>query len=76
MAADHDSVKLVFHPAAESPDEHAPGVAPWERTPPGITVSELIARVGDLKVPDDGYADNLEGVQASQPLAEMPEWPD
>ena len=43
---------------------------------PGITVSELVARVGDLKVPDGGFADNLEAVQAEQGLAEITEWPD
>ena len=43
---------------------------------PGITVSEFIARAGDLKVPDDGFADRLEAVQAEQGLAEIAEWPD
>lgn len=45
-------------------------------TKPGITVSEFIARVGDLKMPGDGFADALEAIQAEQGLAEMPEWPD
>ena len=43
---------------------------------PGITVSELIARVGDLEMPGDGFADDLEAVQAAQGLVEVPEWPD
>lgn len=43
---------------------------------PGITVSELISLIGDLSMPGDGFADDLEAVQAAQPLAEMPEWPD
>jgi prevent-host-death family protein len=43
---------------------------------PGITVSEFIARAGDLKLRDDGFADNLEAVQAEQGLAEITEWPD
>ena len=45
-------------------------------TRPGITVSELIARVGDLKLHDAEFADNLEAVQAEQGLAEITEWPD
>ena len=45
-------------------------------TKPGITVSELVARVGDLKLLDGGFADNLEAVQAEQGLAEITEWPD
>ena len=45
-------------------------------TRPGITVSELIARVGDLKMPGGEFADNLEAVQAEQGLAEIVEWPD
>ena len=43
---------------------------------PGITVRELIAQVGDLQMPGDGFADDLEAVQAAQGLAEVPEWPD
>ena len=43
---------------------------------PGITLSELIAQVGDLVPPGDGFADDLEAVQAAQGLAEVPEWPD
>lgn len=43
---------------------------------PGITVSDFIARAGDLKLHDDGFADNLEAVQAEQGLAEITEWPD
>lgn len=50
-------------------------VAPAD-TRPGITVSELIARVGDLKVPNGDFADNLEAVQAEQGLVEITEWPD
>lgn len=34
--------------------------------PPGITIDELVARVGDLNMPRDGYADSLEAVQARQ----------
>lgn len=44
--------------------------------PPGITGSELIAEIGNLPFPGDGFADDLEAVQAEQGLAEFPEWPD
>jgi prevent-host-death family protein len=43
---------------------------------PGITVKELVARIGDLEMPGDGFADDLEAVQAEQGIAEFPEWPD
>ncbi len=42
---------------------------------PGITVRELIERIGDLRSPGEGFADDLEAVQASQEPAQMPEWP-
>jgi antitoxin (DNA-binding transcriptional repressor) of toxin-antitoxin stability system len=45
------------------------------RNKPGITARELIAQVGNLKFPGDGFGDDLEAVQSSQPPAEMPEWP-
>lgn len=44
-------------------------------TKPGITARELIARVGNLKFPGNGFGDDLEAVQSAQPLAEVPEWP-
>jgi antitoxin (DNA-binding transcriptional repressor) of toxin-antitoxin stability system len=43
---------------------------------PGITAQELIARVGNLPLPGEGFADDLEAIQAAQGVAEMPEWPD
>jgi antitoxin (DNA-binding transcriptional repressor) of toxin-antitoxin stability system len=46
------------------------------RAKPGITARELIAQVGNLKFPGDGFGDDLEAVQSAQPVAEMPEWPD
>lgn len=45
------------------------------RTKPGITARELVDQVGNLKFPGGGFGDALEAVQASQPPAEMPEWP-
>ena len=43
--------------------------------PPGITVRELIGRLGDLASPGDGFADDLEAIQAAQPSDEAPAWP-
>lgn len=34
----------------------------------GLTLQELIARVGDIYMPGDGFADAVEEVQASQPM--------
>lgn len=45
-------------------------------TPPkGITLQELIDRVGDIYMPGDGFADAVEEAQANQGKAEFPEWP-
>lgn len=41
----------------------------------GITLAALIAQVGDLGMPGDGFADDLEAIQASQDEAELREWP-
>lgn len=43
---------------------------------PGITWSEFVAKVGDLKMPGDGFADDLESIQAAQGIAEIAKWPD
>ena len=51
-------------------------IAPPQRSPPGITVAELIARIGDLKTPGDGFADDVEEAIAAQGYATAPEWPD
>lgn len=32
--------------------------------PSGITVAELVARIGNLPIPDDDFADDLERIQA------------
>lgn len=76
MAADDDSVKLDAHATGESLDDKPLSVPPSERVPPGITIEELIAAVGNLELPGGGFADALEAVQAAQPLTEMPDWPD
>jgi hypothetical protein len=76
MAADDDSVKSSSNPTTEAPIAESSGVSPWDRTPPGITIAELIAAVGNLEMPGDAFADALEAVQAAQPLAETPKLPD
>ena len=43
--------------------------------PLGISARELIARLGDLALPGDGFADDLEAIQAAQPPAEAAAWP-
>lgn len=42
----------------------------------GTSWEEFKSRVGDLELPGDGFADDLEAIQAAQGIAEMPEWPD
>lgn len=42
----------------------------------GITVDELVSRIGNLQMPGDGFGDVLEAIHASQGYAEVPEWPD
>jgi antitoxin (DNA-binding transcriptional repressor) of toxin-antitoxin stability system len=41
----------------------------------GITYADLLARVGDLHLPDPEFADDLEEIHRAQPRAEFPEWP-
>ena len=41
----------------------------------GVTVRELVARLGHLAMPGEGFADDLEAIQSSQPAAEIREWP-
>ena len=41
----------------------------------GITLREVAARLGDLSLPGEGFAEDLEAVQSSQPLAGVPPWP-
>jgi antitoxin (DNA-binding transcriptional repressor) of toxin-antitoxin stability system len=40
------------------------------------TWGEVVARLGDLEPPGEGFADDFEAIQASQPPAEIREWPD
>jgi antitoxin (DNA-binding transcriptional repressor) of toxin-antitoxin stability system len=46
------------------------------RNIPHVTLDDVIAKVGDLRMPGDGFADDLEVIQAEQGVAEFPEWPD
>lgn len=46
------------------------------RPPGGVTLREIIDRVGDLEMPGDGFADDLEAVHAAQGYARIPEWPE
>ena len=39
-----------------------------------ITLGEVAARLGDLSLPGDRFAEDLEAVQASQPQPGTPEW--
>jgi len=43
---------------------------------PSPTVADFFALLDRLPRPDDRFADDLALVQATQPLAESPEWPD
>ena len=54
-----------------------PGLAACEPThiQSGTTRSEFVAKVGDLRMPGDGFADDLEAIQKEQGTAEMPELP-
>ena len=50
------------------------GIAPVSTTL-GITAGELVARLGDLPLPYDGFADDLEAIQVGQAKVEFREWP-
>ncbi len=43
--------------------------------PPAISVDELVALVGNLRMPE-GMADDLEAIHAAQGFSKAPEWPD
>lgn len=40
-----------------------------------ITLREVAIRLSDLNLPGDGFAEDLEAAQASQPQVEAPPWP-
>ncbi len=39
-----------------------------------ISMGELLERLGDLSLPGEGFADDLETIQASQPREGSPIW--
>jgi prevent-host-death family protein len=41
-------------------------LAPVEPVP-AITLSQLVGRLGDVSLPGEGFADDLEAIQSSQP---------
>lgn len=41
----------------------------------GVSVGELFERLRTISMPDEGFADDLEEIQATQPKVEFPEWP-
>jgi antitoxin (DNA-binding transcriptional repressor) of toxin-antitoxin stability system len=41
----------------------------------GITVAELFERLRTISLPDEGFADAVEAIQAAQPKVEFPQWP-
>ena len=51
-----------------------PAAAVEATAPVGITIEELAARLGDLKFPGDGFADDLEEIQKSQPMIGPSPW--
>ena len=63
--------RFAIHRDGESIAILAPPIAKL-----GITARELIAQVGNLEMPGDGFADDLEAIQAAQGYPEFPEWPD
>ena len=44
-------------------------------SPPGKTVGDLFDLLRRIGVPDEGFANDLEAIQANQPKADFSEWP-
>ena len=42
---------------------------------PGCTLADLVSRLGDLDLPGEGFADDLEAIQSSQPTENAIKWP-
>ncbi len=61
--------------AIKDGDEVIAIIEPGQRRK-GITISELIEKVGNLQMPGDGFADDLEAVRALMQSPKAPEWPD
>ncbi|HEY7031287.1 MAG TPA: hypothetical protein VH482_08180 [Thermomicrobiales bacterium] len=41
----------------------------------GVMLHDALRKLGDLKMPGDGFADDLEEIQANQTRSEFPDWP-
>ena len=52
-------------------------IAPPEPAEPvrGVMLHEALRKLGDLEMPGDGFADDLEEIQANQTFSEFPDWP-
>ncbi len=42
---------------------------------PSVMLYEALDALGDVELPGEGFADDLEAVQAAQPPARFPAWP-
>ena len=42
---------------------------------PGVTLQHLAAALRDRASPGEGFADDLEAIQAAQPRLGVPDWP-
>lgn len=43
--------------------------------PPGISLQELARRLGSMALPGEGFADDLQAIQAVQPMVGTSPWP-
>ncbi|HEU0113481.1 MAG TPA: hypothetical protein VFQ80_02330 [Thermomicrobiales bacterium] len=41
----------------------------------GVTGRDLVARIGKLRVPDDGFVDEIERARLELPPLRAPQWP-
>jgi antitoxin (DNA-binding transcriptional repressor) of toxin-antitoxin stability system len=41
----------------------------------GVTLREIAEKLRGLEMPGDGFADDLEEIQANQPMMEITDWP-
>jgi hypothetical protein len=76
IGADGDSVKHRRTPVAGKPGESRSGGCKPHLVRSATTLSESIAKVGELSLPGDGFADDIEAIQGAPGVAEMPNWPE